>query len=38
VKLKGSTSNEVFKVELANLVYTFVLHECGVLCWDNRKK
>jgi hypothetical protein len=38
VKAKGLTSNEGFKVELPNLVCTFVLHECGVLCWENRKK
>jgi hypothetical protein len=38
VKAKGSTSNEGLKVELSNLVYTFVLHECGVLCWENRKR
>jgi hypothetical protein len=38
VKVKGLKSNEGFKVELPNLVYTIVLHECGVLCWDNRKK
>ena len=38
VKEKGSTSNEGLKVELSNLVYTFVLHECGVLCWENRKE
>jgi hypothetical protein len=31
VKEKGSTSNEGLKVELPNLIYTFVLHECGVL-------
>jgi hypothetical protein len=34
VKVKGSTSNEGFKVELPDLVCTFVLHECG----ENRKK
>ena len=38
VKVKGSTSNEGFKVELPNLVCTFVLHECEVLCWESRKK
>jgi hypothetical protein len=38
VKAKGLTSNEGFKVELPNLVCTFVLHECGVLCRENRKK
>jgi hypothetical protein len=38
VKEKGSTSNEGLKVELSNLVYTFVLHDCGVLCWENRRK
>jgi hypothetical protein len=38
VKEKGSTSNEGFKVELPNLVCTFVLHECRVLCWEHRKK
>jgi hypothetical protein len=38
VKAKGSKSNEGFKVELPNLVCTFVLYECGVLCWENRKK
>jgi hypothetical protein len=30
VKAKGSASNEGFKVELHDLVFTFVLHECGV--------
>jgi hypothetical protein len=34
---KGSTSNKGLKVELPNLVYTFVLHDCGVLCRENRK-
>ena len=38
VKAKGSTSNEGLKVQLSNIVYTFVLHECGVLCWENRKE
>jgi hypothetical protein len=38
VKEKGSTSNGGLKVDLANLIYTFVLHECGVLCWENRKE
>jgi hypothetical protein len=37
-KAKGSTSNEGLKVELLNLIYTFVLHECGVLCWENMKE
>jgi hypothetical protein len=36
--VKGSTSDEGLKVELPNIVYTFVLHECGVLCWENRKE
>ena len=38
VKVKGSTSSEGFKVDLPNLFFTFVLHECGVLYWENRKK
>jgi hypothetical protein len=38
VKEKVSTSNKGIKVELPNLNYTFVLHECGVLCWENRKE
>jgi hypothetical protein len=38
VKAKRSTSNKGFKVELPDLVYTFVLHEFGVLCCENRKK
>jgi hypothetical protein len=31
---EGIKSNEGFKVELHNIVCTFVLHECGVLCWE----
>jgi hypothetical protein len=38
VKENGSTSNEGLQVQLSNLIYTFVMHECGVLCWENRKE
>jgi hypothetical protein len=38
VKAKGSTSNEGIKVELPNLIYTFILNKSGVLCWENREE